>query len=179
MNPGSMRSHPVGPATQRYARSLIWRNCPDAGRTDIGSAWVVQLRGGEMDVPRCWREPPGDHRGGPQWRLRVVEGVGEWVGAGVVDVERGKAEGVLGVGEDAREGGGPGVGVTGLSVGGDNDQRHPRALLGAVGVAPGGHLIVEASAVVPGDEDRGGAPLGPVLRRGYQVSEPVVPGGHG
>src|SRR5262245_48605328 len=122
MNPGSMRSHAVGAATQRYARSPIWRSCPDARRIDIGSAWVVPLRGGEVDVPRCCRKRPDDHRGGPQWCLRVVEGVGEWVGACVVDVEGCKAEGVLGVGEDAREGGGSGVGVAGPGVGGDDDQ---------------------------------------------------------
>jgi hypothetical protein len=52
-----------------------------------------------------------------------------------------------------------------LSVGRHDHQRHPRALRGAVRVGARPHLVVEAPAVVPRDEDRGGAPLGAVHSR--------------
>src|SRR5215472_4484787 len=70
----------------------------------------------------------------------------------VVEGERCQPERVLGVSEDAREGGSGGVGITGPGEWADDDERRARSLRCAVRVGAWRHLVVEAAAVVPGDE---------------------------
>src|SRR5215467_14541426 len=119
------------------------------------------------------------HPDGRQWCLVVVERVAEWVRRGVVDGQRREAEGPFGVGQDARERGRRSIGVTGPGIRADDDQGDARALGSAVRIDPWWYLIVEASAVVPGDEHGRGAPVRAVHHRGDLTAEPVVAGGHG
>ncbi len=95
------------------------------GRVSI--AGVVCYRPG--DRPRLFYQLLVCRRrkGELQRCLPVVEGIGERVGVRVVDLKGRETEGVFGAGEDARERGAGGVGVAGPGMGGNNDQRHPRA----------------------------------------------------
>ena len=56
------------------------------------------------------------HRDTGAWRLRVVEGVGERVSAGIIDAQRGEPECLLNVSEDRGEGGGCRIGVAGPGI---------------------------------------------------------------
>src|SRR5215471_4255873 len=112
----------------------------------------VLLRLPQVDVIGvAW--PGAVHNAGRLERpLSVVEGIGERVRLRVVDAERCQPERVLGVSEDAREGGSGGVGITGPGEWADDDERRARSLRCAVRVGAWRHLVVEAAAVVPGDE---------------------------
>ena len=60
----------------------------------------------------------------------------------------------------------------------DDHQRSARSVRRSIGVQPRLHLIVEAAAVVPGDEQGGRSPFRSVHDRRCDLAHPVVSGRH-